>query len=55
MGARRMIFRMGIIHELYARCAAFIPLQCDNCEGIPIGPIIMDVTMLRGVGVTALR
>ena len=47
MGTRRVIFRKETTDELRERCAAFMPLQCDICEGIRVASMLLDVLTLR--------
>ena len=44
---RVIIFRKGATQEPSERCAAFMPLQCNICQGIRIVPMLLDVLTLR--------
>ena len=47
MGTKRVKSRKGTTLEPCERIAAFMPLQCEICEGIRIVPILLDVPTLR--------
>ena len=47
MVTNRVNFRNEATREPDQRCAAFMPLQCDICERIPIFPMLLDMPSLR--------